>query len=82
MLAPSPSSVLVAARLAMVKWKYADLSTSDGTIPTMKELNDTCIAHLREKKPEALECELQKWMKGKSYEWLWTPAYCPWLQPM
>ena len=64
------------------KWKYADRSTRDGTVPTMKELKETCIAHLRQNKPEALECELQKWMKGKSYEWLWTPAYCPWLQPM
>ena len=37
-----------------------------------------CAARGREK----LECNLQKFLRSIGAEWLWTPAYCPWLQPI
>jgi hypothetical protein len=66
------------------KYKYAERSTRDGRIPTMEELKEVCIAELQSTPQgrEKLECNLQKFLRSIGAEWLWTPAYCPWLQPI
>ena len=74
----------VSATREMFKYRYADRSTRDGTIPTMEELKQACVAELNSTAEGKLkmECDLQKFLRSKSYEWLWTPPYCPWLQPI
>jgi hypothetical protein len=50
----------------------------------MEELKEVCIAELQSTPQgrEKLECNLQKFLRSIGAEWLWTPAYCPWLQPI
>ena len=51
-------------------------------IPTMPELKEIIIAHLNstEEGQKKLECNLQKFLREKGHQWLWTPAYCPWVR--
>ena len=74
----------VTATRETFKYRYADRSTRDGAIPTMEELKQVCVTELNST-PEGklkMECDLQKFLRGNGHEWLWTPAYCPWLQPI
>eukprot|EP01048_Picozoa_sp_COSAG05_P000774 COSAG05_NODE_23_length_31591_cov_92.542995_27_plen_385_part_00 len=64
------------------KYTYADKATSDGKIPGMEELKEILIKEITEKHKELLECDMQKELRSHGYTWIWTPAYCPWLQPI
>ena len=64
------------------KYFYADRAKSDGSIPGMAELKELLIKEINEKHPELLQCDMQKELTKENYTWIWTPAYCPWLQPI
>ena len=65
------------------KFKYAERATSDGLIPTIPDLKDACVAELNKSTHRhLLQCDVQKFLHGKGHRWLWTPPYCPWLQPV
>ena len=64
------------------KYRYAQNATRGGLIPTMPELKEVIIDHLSstEDGQKKLECNLQKFLREKGHQWLWTPAYCPWVR--
>lgn len=51
-------------------------------IPTVDELQLGFAKWLKENKPEALECKVERLLKERGYDILWTPPYCPDLQPI
>jgi hypothetical protein len=40
------------------------------------------VPKLKENKPELLECQVEKELKDHGHRVLWTPPYCPELQPI
>jgi hypothetical protein len=63
-------------------YKYAERATRDGTIPTTEELKGVCVKEMNENHSDKLQCDVQKLLKANGHTWLWTPPYCPWLQPI
>ena len=51
-------------------------------IGTLDELKMAFITYLKEEKPELLECKVEKYLEGRGHSVLWTPPYCPELQPI
>ena len=51
-------------------------------VPTVKELQIGFAKWLYQNKPEALKCKVETLFKEKGFEILWTPPYCPDLQPI
>ena len=82
--APAVSTNLSASddSASFFKYKYAERATRDGTIPTTEELKGVCVKEMTENHPEKLHCDVQKILKEAGHTWLWTPPYCPWLQPI
>jgi hypothetical protein len=82
--APAVSSNLSATdgSASFFKYKYAERATRDGTIPTTEELKGLCVKEMNENHKEKLQCDVQKILKEAGHTWLWTPPYCPWLQPI
>ena len=65
------------------KYVYAETARKNNGIPTLPELKELCIAYIKQHNPALLDCDIQKFLRDNgNHEWLWTPAYCPWLQPM
>ena len=65
------------------KFVYADSAAGKPHIPTMEELKVACIEVLNKpNNEELLRCEVQKLLAAHGHSWLWTPPYCPWLQPV
>ena len=50
--------------------------------PTVEELRYGIVAYLQAHKPEVLECKVTKLMNSLGHHILWTPPYCPHLQPI
>ena len=48
----------------------------------MKELQVAYLKWLKQNRPKKLECEFEKRMKDEGFQILWTPPYCPKLQPI
>jgi hypothetical protein len=63
-------------------YKYAGRATKDGKVPTIEELKGVCVKELNENHKEKLQCDVQKKLQFMGHSWIWTPAYCPWLQPI
>ena len=57
-------------------------SASDPRIASLEELKISFVTWCQEEKPELLECQVEKYMKDKGHKILWTPPYCPELQPI
>ena len=51
-------------------------------IPSVEELQLGFVNWLKEHKKEKLECKFEALMKGLGHVILWTPPYCPDLQPI
>ena len=51
-------------------------------IPNLDELKLGFAQWLRDNKPEALECKVERLLRQSGHEVLWTPPYCPDLQPI
>ena len=82
--APAVSSNLSASdeSASFFKYKYAERATRDGTIPTTEELKGVCVKEMNANHSHLLQCDVQKILKEAGHTWLWTPPYCPWLQPI
>jgi hypothetical protein len=50
--------------------------------PNVSELRLGLIKYFQEHKPELLECLVEKHLKDRGHEVLWTPPHCPDLQPI
>jgi len=64
------------------KYKCAERATRDGKIPTTEELKGACVKEMNDNHQDLLQCDVQKILKAAGHTWLWTPPYCPWLQPI
>ena len=51
-------------------------------VATAKELKFAFVAYLAEHNPEVIECEVENYLKSRGHDILWTPPYCPDLQPI
>jgi transposase len=47
-----------------------------------EELKVAFVSYLRDNKPEMLECKVEKFLHDKGFKVIWTPPYCPDLQPI
>ena len=52
------------------------------TTPTVDELKVGFVMWLREHKPDVLRCKIEKFIEDDGGTVLWTPPYCPDLQPI
>jgi hypothetical protein len=57
-------------------------STTRPRVATVEELKTSYMLWLKLNKPEKLECKVEKLLNERGYEILWTPPYCPDLQPI
>ena len=71
-------------RLAFNKAKFEKRAGTAAApfVPSTTELQLGFVNWLKENKPELLECKFEKEMKAKGHNILWTPPYCPDLQPI
>jgi hypothetical protein len=51
-------------------------------IPNLDELKLGFAQWLRDNRPQALECKVERLLRESGHEILWTPPYCPDLQPI
>ena len=51
-------------------------------VPNVSELRLGMIKYFQENKPELLECKVERSLHDRGHEVLWTPPYCPDLQPI
>jgi hypothetical protein len=51
-------------------------------IPTVDELKVAVVLYLNETQPELLACKVETMLKEEGHVVLWTPPYCPELQPI
>jgi hypothetical protein len=51
-------------------------------VANVQELKVAYCNYLKEEKPERLECKVEKALKDRGHLVLWTPPYCPDLQPI
>jgi transposase len=56
--------------------------TNKPRVGTVQELKASYILWLKRHKPERLECKFEALLKDHEFEVLWTPPYCPDLQPI
>ena len=57
-------------------------SKSKPWAPSAKELPIAIMEYMRENLPDLLECKVESYMKERGHFILWTPPYCPDLQPI
>ena len=55
---------------------------SNPFIPTKRELQVAIIEYMKDNLPHLLECKVEQLMAEKGHHTLWTPPYCPQLQPI
>jgi hypothetical protein len=51
-------------------------------VPNVAELRLGIVKWFQDNRPDLLECQVEKYLKGRGHEVLWTPPYCPDLQPI
>jgi len=51
-------------------------------VGTLAELSKALLKDLKERNPGALECKFERRMNEEGFPILWTPSYCPDLQPI
>jgi transposase len=54
----------------------------DPRIANGEDLKVAFVNYLRGNKPEMLECKVEKFLHDRGYKVIWTPHYCPNLQPI
>ena len=55
---------------------------SKPTIPTTDEMRAGLLQALRDMDSPKIQCQVEGMLKEKGHRWIWTPPYCPWLQPV
>lgn len=50
-------------------------------VATLGELKIVFVLYLKEEKLEILECKVEAFLEVRGHKVLWTPLYCPQLQP-
>ena len=56
--------------------------TNKPRIATVQELQVAYLLYLKMHCPEKLECKFKALMKAEGYTIVWTPPYCPKMQPI
>lgn len=51
-------------------------------VATSEELKVAFVTFLKKENPELLECKVEAFLAREGYDVLWTPPYCPELQPI
>ena len=51
-------------------------------VPTLEELKIAMVKYFKDNLPHLLECKVEKYLKDRGHRILWTPPYCPDLQPI
>jgi len=51
-------------------------------VASVDELKISYVQWLQEHKPERLECKVEAYLQSHRYRILWTPPYCPEIQPI
>ena len=51
-------------------------------IATLEEMKVGFVLYCKEEKPYLLACQVEKYMNERNHNILWTPPYCPELQPI
>jgi len=51
-------------------------------VATLEELSISFVTYVKENKPELLDCEVETHLRERGHEVMWTPLYCPDLQPI
>jgi hypothetical protein len=51
-------------------------------VPNVDELRDGIVSALRDMNSPKIECKVEALLYSKGHRWIWTPPYCPWLQPV
>jgi transposase len=62
--------------------QQASARSTHPRVATVDELKQSYIVWLKRHKPERLECKFEALLKEHEFEVLWTPPYCPDLQPI
>jgi hypothetical protein len=57
-------------------------SQSKPLVANATELKVTFVSYLQDNRPDLLECQVEKRLKQGGHKVLWTPPYCPELQPI
>jgi hypothetical protein len=57
-------------------------SQSKPLVANAAELKVAFVTYVKENKPDLLECQVKKRLKEGGHRVLWTPPYCPELQPI
>ena len=48
----------------------------------MEELKNAALTYFRTHHPDVLDSRVEKYFREKEWEIIWTPPYCPKLQPI
>jgi hypothetical protein len=59
--------------------------TKDGPlkmIPDADEIRSGYVRAVKDMGSDKVNCQVEGLLKAKGHSWIWTPAYCPWLQPV
>jgi len=57
-------------------------SSKKPRVASLEELKVGFVTYLKGNKPELLECKIEKYLNDRGHKILWTPPYCPELQPI
>jgi len=57
-------------------------SSTKARVATLEELKVAFVTFCKEEKPELLECQVEAFLRERHHDILWTPPYCPELQPI
>ena len=70
-------------RISFKKSEQSERSSkSCPRIASLQELKLSYVTWLKENKPELLACKIEKYLSDRGHIVLWTPPYCPELQPI
>jgi len=62
--------------------KQAGRGANRAQIGTVEELRIAFVTYLRHHDPQKLDCMVKMYLKEGGHRILWTPPYCPELQPI
>ena len=51
-------------------------------VGTLEELKIAFVLYLKAQKCQLLEFQVEKYLKSRGHQVIWTPPYCPELQPI
>ena len=51
-------------------------------IPDADEIRSGYVRALKDMGSDKVNCQVEGLLKAHGHSWIWTPPYCPWLQPV